>query len=137
VKLTTDLHLVPRSRMRGAIPPFPNTSSWRGAWLSTGKPLTLPNLLPCFQTPTIVHVQTLIRQNYLTTNCVIRMQVNLTSKSELNICSTFLQRRNVEASQRSLVYCSAQLVSVVTLQKMSRGYPNDVTANHLSLAQFV
>jgi hypothetical protein len=31
VKLTTHLHLVPRSRMRGAIPPLPNTSSWRGA----------------------------------------------------------------------------------------------------------
>jgi hypothetical protein len=25
--------LVPRLRMRGAIPPLPNTSSWRGAWL--------------------------------------------------------------------------------------------------------
>jgi hypothetical protein len=24
-------HLVPRSRMRGSIPPLPNTSSWRGA----------------------------------------------------------------------------------------------------------
>jgi hypothetical protein len=33
VKLTTHLHLVPSSRMRGAIPPFPNTSSWRGAQL--------------------------------------------------------------------------------------------------------
>jgi hypothetical protein len=31
VKLTTHLHLVPRSRMHGAIPPLPNTSSWRGA----------------------------------------------------------------------------------------------------------
>jgi hypothetical protein len=29
VKLTTHLHLVPRPRMRGAIPPLPNTSSWR------------------------------------------------------------------------------------------------------------
>jgi hypothetical protein len=26
-------HLVPRSRMRGVIPPVPNTSSWRGAQL--------------------------------------------------------------------------------------------------------
>jgi hypothetical protein len=40
VKLTTHLHLVPRSRMRGAIPPLPYTSSWRGAKLSTGT--TLP-----------------------------------------------------------------------------------------------
>jgi hypothetical protein len=31
VKLTAQLHLVPRSRMREAIPPLPNTSSWRGA----------------------------------------------------------------------------------------------------------
>jgi len=31
VNLTTHLHLVPRSRMHGAIPPLPNTSSWRGA----------------------------------------------------------------------------------------------------------
>jgi len=29
VKLTTHLHLAPRLRMRGAIPPLPNTSSWR------------------------------------------------------------------------------------------------------------
>jgi hypothetical protein len=31
VKLNTHLHLVPRSRMRGAIPPLPNKPSWRGA----------------------------------------------------------------------------------------------------------
>jgi hypothetical protein len=30
---TTHLHLVPRSLMRGAMPPFPNTPSWRGAQL--------------------------------------------------------------------------------------------------------
>jgi len=30
MKLTTHLLLVPMSRMRGAIPPLPNTSSWRG-----------------------------------------------------------------------------------------------------------
>jgi hypothetical protein len=41
VKLTTHLHLVPRSRMRGAIPPLPHTPSWRGLplwcnkWLCT------------------------------------------------------------------------------------------------------
>jgi hypothetical protein len=35
VKLTTYLHLVPRL-MRGAIPPFPNTFSLRGASLSNG-----------------------------------------------------------------------------------------------------
>jgi hypothetical protein len=31
--------------MLGAIPPLPNTSSWRGAWLSTGTnlPLALPS----------------------------------------------------------------------------------------------
>jgi hypothetical protein len=33
VKLTNHLHLVPRSRMHGAIPPFPNTPSWCGAQL--------------------------------------------------------------------------------------------------------
>jgi hypothetical protein len=31
VKLTTHLHLMPTSRMRGDIPPLPSTSSWRGA----------------------------------------------------------------------------------------------------------
>jgi len=31
VKLTTHFHLVPRLRIHGAIPPLPNTSSWRGA----------------------------------------------------------------------------------------------------------
>jgi hypothetical protein len=31
VKLTTLLHLVPRLRMRGAVPPFPCMSSWLGA----------------------------------------------------------------------------------------------------------
>jgi hypothetical protein len=33
VELTTHLHLVPRARTRGGIPPFPNTPSWRGAQL--------------------------------------------------------------------------------------------------------
>jgi hypothetical protein len=33
VKLTTHLHLVPGSKKRGAIPPLPNTPSWRGAQL--------------------------------------------------------------------------------------------------------
>jgi hypothetical protein len=33
MKLTPHLHLVPRSRMHGAIPPLPNTPSWRGAQL--------------------------------------------------------------------------------------------------------
>jgi hypothetical protein len=28
--------------MRGAIPLLPNTSSWHGAWLSTGTALPLP-----------------------------------------------------------------------------------------------
>jgi hypothetical protein len=38
------LHLVARSRMRGAIPPLPNTSSWRGDQLkNTGT--TLSSLL--------------------------------------------------------------------------------------------
>jgi hypothetical protein len=31
------LLLVPRSKMCGTIPPPPNTSSWQGAYLSTGK----------------------------------------------------------------------------------------------------
>jgi len=33
MKLTTHLHPMPRSRMRGAIPPFLDTPSWRGAEL--------------------------------------------------------------------------------------------------------
>jgi len=33
VKLTTHLHLVPRSRMRGAIRPLPQYALWRGAQL--------------------------------------------------------------------------------------------------------
>jgi hypothetical protein len=33
VKLTAHLRLVPRSRMREAIPHSPNTPSWRGAQL--------------------------------------------------------------------------------------------------------
>jgi hypothetical protein len=33
VKLTTHLHLVPRSKMLSAVPPLPNTPSWRGAQL--------------------------------------------------------------------------------------------------------
>jgi len=31
VKVTSHLHLILRSRMRGAIPPLPNTSKWRDA----------------------------------------------------------------------------------------------------------
>jgi hypothetical protein len=42
VKLTTRLYIVPTLRMRGAIPPFPNTSSWHGALLSTRTILPLP-----------------------------------------------------------------------------------------------
>jgi hypothetical protein len=33
VKLTTHLHLVPRPRIRGAIPPLPTTPPWRGTQL--------------------------------------------------------------------------------------------------------
>jgi hypothetical protein len=33
VKLTTQFHLAPGSRMPGAIPPLPSTTSWRGAQL--------------------------------------------------------------------------------------------------------
>jgi len=43
VKMTTDLHLVPRSRMLEAIPPLPNAFSWHGSLLSTGT--TLPLLI--------------------------------------------------------------------------------------------
>jgi len=32
---------LPRLRMHGAIPPLPHTSSWHGAWLSTGTTLPL------------------------------------------------------------------------------------------------
>jgi len=35
VKPTARLHLVPRLRMHGAIPPLPNTSSWHGALLNS------------------------------------------------------------------------------------------------------
>jgi hypothetical protein len=38
--VTIHLHLVPRLRMRGAIPPLPNTSSCRGDLLSTGTVLS-------------------------------------------------------------------------------------------------
>jgi hypothetical protein len=42
-KLNANLSLVPRSWMRGAVPPFPNTPLWRGAQLkNTGTALTLP-----------------------------------------------------------------------------------------------
>jgi hypothetical protein len=34
VKLTTHLHLVPKLRMRGVVPPHPYTSSWPGAYWS-------------------------------------------------------------------------------------------------------
>jgi hypothetical protein len=34
VKLTTHIHLVPKSRMHGTIPPPPSMSSWHGASLS-------------------------------------------------------------------------------------------------------
>jgi hypothetical protein len=35
-------HVVPRFRMRGVIPPFPHSSSWRGILLSTGTTLHSP-----------------------------------------------------------------------------------------------
>jgi hypothetical protein len=41
VKLTTHPHLVPRSRIGGAVPPFPSTSSRRGAHLKHGDNFTL------------------------------------------------------------------------------------------------
>jgi len=44
VKLTTHLHLVQRLRMRGAVPPLPYKSLWRGAHLSTGTTLSLTTL---------------------------------------------------------------------------------------------
>jgi len=40
VKLTTNLRLVSMTRICGAMPTLPHTSSWRGSWLSTGT--TLP-----------------------------------------------------------------------------------------------
>jgi len=42
VKLTTHLQLLPRLRMCGAIPPTPNTSSWRSISLRIGTTLPLP-----------------------------------------------------------------------------------------------
>jgi len=41
VKLATHIHLVLRSRMHGAITPFPNTPSWRGAQLKHRYKFTL------------------------------------------------------------------------------------------------
>jgi hypothetical protein len=41
-KLTAHLHLQPRLRTRGTIPPLPPTSSWRGSYLKRGKPYLLP-----------------------------------------------------------------------------------------------
>jgi len=45
VKLTADLHLMPRLRMCGPIPPLPHTSSWSGSWLSEGISLPSPHLI--------------------------------------------------------------------------------------------
>jgi hypothetical protein len=47
MKLTTILHLVPRSRIRGAIPPLPNMPSRRGTQLKKhkGKGKVVPVLL--------------------------------------------------------------------------------------------
>jgi len=36
MKPATHLNRLPRLRMRGAVPPLPNTSSCRGMWLSAG-----------------------------------------------------------------------------------------------------
>jgi hypothetical protein len=46
MKTTTHLHPTPRPRTRGAIPPLPHTSSWRGTWLSTGTTLPYKEKLP-------------------------------------------------------------------------------------------
>jgi len=55
-KLTTHLHPVPKLRMRGAIPPLSNTSSWCGSQLSTGITLLLPlPFLPRYSTQYTVH----------------------------------------------------------------------------------
>jgi hypothetical protein len=42
MKLATHLHLVWGQRMRGAIPPFPNTLSWRGSQFKENTGTTLP-----------------------------------------------------------------------------------------------
>jgi hypothetical protein len=47
VKLTTHLHIVPRSRLHGTIPPFPNTPSGRGAKLKHRDVFTF-NFIPRF-----------------------------------------------------------------------------------------
>jgi hypothetical protein len=44
LKLTTHLHLLPRSRMREAIPPLPNTPSWRGVQLKNVSDVLHQNL---------------------------------------------------------------------------------------------
>jgi len=48
VKLATHIHLVPRSRMRGAIPPLSTTPSWRGAQLQHRDNLTVVQLMAHF-----------------------------------------------------------------------------------------
>jgi hypothetical protein len=45
--LTTHLHLVPRSRMRGAMPPLPNTPSWHGTHLKESTGTTLSFIHVC------------------------------------------------------------------------------------------
>jgi hypothetical protein len=46
VKPNAHLHLAPRPWMRGAIPPLPNTLSWRGSQLKESTGTTLPYLSP-------------------------------------------------------------------------------------------
>jgi hypothetical protein len=54
VQLTTHLHLVPRSRMRGAIPPLAQYASKCGAQLNTGTTLPLP--LPLYLSLTALYL---------------------------------------------------------------------------------
>jgi hypothetical protein len=50
VKLTIHFYIAPRSRIRGAIPPLPNTPSWRGAYLKHRDNFTFTRFIPIANT---------------------------------------------------------------------------------------
>lgn len=50
VKLTTNLRLVPRLKMRGLLPPLPCMLSWRNAQLSAETRLLLVVTVDCLET---------------------------------------------------------------------------------------
>jgi len=80
-KQTNNLHLEPRSRTRGAIPPLPNTSSLRGAYLSSG---TLPKPMSCDLSLSLGYYD----QNFVSIS-------HLNEIISLNILMLRIQRRDV------------------------------------------